>query len=103
MLLRLTIFDMGGMITPKMVFTTAPKRLGGGRRNLVTFNINLFSIKKSYFWFPGLSGFIMATSLSGGTRDFLKLSFHMFPYNEIFKFSKVKSELIFEKSTPKYF
>ena len=42
----------------------------------------------------------MATSLSGGTQDFLKLSFHMFPYNEILK---VKSELIFEESTSKYF
>ena len=41
----------------------------------------------------------MATSLSGGTRDFLKLSFHMFPYNEILK---VKSEMIFEESTSKY-
>ena len=30
-----------------------------------------------------LSSVTMATSLSGGTRDFLKLSFHMFPYNKI--------------------
>ena len=44
----------------------------------------------------------MATSLSEGTRDFLKLLFHMFPLNEFQKFSKVKSELIFEKSTSKY-
>ena len=50
---------------------------------MVTFNINLCSIEKSCFWFPRLSGVTMATSLSGGTRDFLKLSFHMFPYNEI--------------------
>ena len=64
---------------------------------MVTFNINLCSIKKSYFWFPGLSGVTMAMSLSGSTRDFLKLSFHMFLYIEILKFSKVKSELIFEK------
>ena len=28
---------------------------------------NIFSIKKSYFWFPRLSGVTMATSLSGGT------------------------------------
>ena len=41
----------------------------------------------------------MATSLSGSARDFLKLSFHMFPYNEILKVSKVKSELIFEKAS----
>ena len=55
---------------------------------MVTFNINLFSIKKSYFWFLRLSTVTMATSLSGGTRDFLKLSFHMFPYNEIENFFK---------------
>ena len=50
---------------------------------MVTFNINLCSIEKSCFWFPWLSGVTMATSLSGGARDFLKLSFHMFPNNEI--------------------
>ena len=43
----------------------------------------------------------MVTSLSGSTRDFLKLSFHMFPYNKISKFSKVKSELI-HQNTSKY-
>ena len=67
-----------------------------------TFNINLFGIKKSYFWFPWLSSITMATSLSGSTRDFLKLSFHMFPYNKILKVFKVKSELIFEERTSKY-
>ena len=56
----------------------------------MTFNINLFGIKKSYFWFPRLSGVTMATSLSGGTRDFKKLSFHMFPYNEILEVFKSK-------------
>ena len=56
----------------------------------MTFNINLFSIIKSYFCFPRLSGVTIATSLSGGTRDFLKLSFHMFPYNENLKVSKSK-------------
>ena len=86
----LTLFDMGGMMAPKMFLTTVPKRLGGGSWNFVTFNINLFSIKKSYFWFPRLSSVTKATSLSGGTRDFLKLSFHMFPYNEILKVFKCK-------------
>ena len=57
---------------------------------MVTFNINLFKIKKSYFWFPWLSVVTMATSLSGGTLDFLKLSFHMFPYNEILKVFRSK-------------
>ena len=78
------------MMAPQMFLPTVPKRLGGGSLNLVTFNINLFSIKKNYFWFPGLSGVTMATSLSGGTRDVLKLSFHMFPYNEILKVFKSK-------------
>ena len=46
----------------------------------------LRSIQKSYFWFPMLSGVTIATSLSGSTRDFPKLSFHMFPYHEILVF-----------------
>ena len=58
--------------------------------------------KKGYFWFPRLSGVTIATSLSGSTQDFLKLSFHMYPYNEIVKFLKVKSDSIFETSTPRY-
>ena len=62
---------------------------------MVTFNINLFSITKSYFCFLRLSSVTMATSLSGGTRDFLKLSFHMF-------LKTLKYELIFEESTSKY-
>ena len=73
-----------------MFLTTVPKRLGGGNCYLVTFNIILFSIKESYFWFSWLSSITMATSLSGGTRDFLKLSFHMLPYNEILKVFKSK-------------
>ena len=52
---------------------------------MVTFNSNLWGIKKSYFWFARLSSVTMATSLSGGTRDLLKISFHMFPYSEILK------------------
>ena len=58
--------------------------------------------QKGYFWFPRLSSVTIATSLSGSTPDFLKLLFHMFPYNEIVKVSKVKSDSIFETSTPKY-
>ena len=73
-----------------MFLTTVLKRLGGGSLNLVPFNINLWSIKKSYFWFPRLSGVTIAMGLSGNTRDFLKLSFHMFPYNEILKDFKSK-------------
>ena len=58
--------------------------------------------KKGYIWFPKLSNVTIAMSLSESTRDFLKFSFHMFPYNEILKFSKVKSDLVSETSTPKY-
>ena len=46
--------------------------------------------QKSYFWFPMLSAVTIATSFSESTRDFLKLSLHMFPYNEILKV--IKSE-----------
>ena len=35
--------------SPKMFPTTVPKRLGEGSGNLVTFNINLFNIKKVIF------------------------------------------------------
>ena len=42
--------------------------------------------KKGFFWFLMLSGVTKATSLSESTQDFLKLSFHMFPYNKkVFK------------------
>ena len=75
---------------PKMFLTTVLKRLGGGRWSLLIFNINLWSIKESYFWFPRLSGVTIATNLSGSTREFLKLSFHMFPYNKILKVFKSK-------------
>ena len=71
-----------------MFLTTVPKRLVGESRNLVTFNINLSSIRKRYFWLSRLSSVTMVTSLSEGTRDFLKLSFHMFPYNAILKVFK---------------
>ena len=49
---------------------------GGRSRNLVTFNINLFSIKKSYFWFPMLSSVTMATSCQG----VLEISEVIIPY-----------------------
>ena len=49
-----------------------------------------------------LSGVTIATSLSGSTQDFLKLLFHIFPYKEFLKFSKVTSDLIFEISIIRY-
>ena len=64
----LTLLDMGRPSwTPKIFLTTVSKHLGGERGNLVTFNINLWTIKESYFWFLRLSGVTMATSLLGST------------------------------------
>ena len=40
--------------------------------------------------FGSLSGVTIAASLSENTPDFMKLSFHMFPYNEILKVLKLK-------------
>ena len=57
--------------------------------------------QKSYFWSLRLSGVTKATSLSGGTRDFLKLSFHRFPHNEILKVSKFDFEAA-PQNTSKY-
>ena len=78
------------MMTPGNVFATVLKCLGEGIRNLVTFNIHLWTIRKSYFWFPRLFDVNVATSLSWSSRDFLKLSFHMFPNEEILKAFKIK-------------
>ena len=46
--------------------------------------------QKSYFWFPRLSGVTIAMNLSWSARDFLNLSFHMFPYNLVFETSTQK-------------
>ena len=73
-----------------MFSNTVLKRLGGGNWNLVTFNINLWSIKKSYFGFSRLSGVVIAKSLSGSAQDFLNSSFYKFSYNEILKVFKSK-------------
>ena len=63
----LTLFDMGGMMAPKMFLATVLKCYGEGSSNFVTFNINLWKIKQSYFWLPRLSGVTIKTSLSGST------------------------------------
>ena len=84
-----------------MFLTTMLKRLGGRSWNLMTFIINLWSIKKSYFCFPRLYGVTIAMSLSGSTRDFLKLPFHMFPYIEILKVFKSKIWLYIWNKQPK--
>ena len=80
-----------GMMAPQNgLYHCVPECLGGGNWNLLTLILILCGIKNSYFWFPRLSGVTMATSLSGSTRDFLILSFHMFPYNKILKVFKSK-------------
>ena len=58
--------------------------------------------QKSYFWLTQLCGVTIATSLSGGTRDFLNLRSICFLITKFQKFLKVKSDLIFETNTPKY-
>ena len=50
----------------------------------------------NYFCLPRISIVTIAKSLLRSTRDFLKSSFHMFPYDEI-----VKSDLISEIGIPK--
>ena len=84
-----------------MFLTTVLKRVGGQSWNLVTFNINLWSIKKLYFCFPRLSGVTIATILLGSAPDFPKLSFHMFPYEEILKVFKSKIRLDIWNNHPK--
>ena len=56
--------------------------------------------QKKLLLIPYVSGVTIAMSLSGSIQDFLKLSFHMFPWNKIFK---VASDLIFEISKLRYF
>ena len=58
-------------------------------------------MKKVISGLLGYPALTMATSLSGGTRDFLKLSI-CFLITRFLKFSKVKSDLIFEESATKY-
>ena len=66
------------MMAPKMFLTTVLKL------------IFIYGASKSCFWFPRLSGVTIVTSLSLSAGDFLKLSFHMIPYNEILKVFKSK-------------
>ena len=74
----------------KMFLTTVLKRFEVGSWNFVTFNITLCSIKKYIFLFPRMSGVTIATTLLRSIWDFLNLSCHMFPYNEILKVLKSK-------------
>ena len=57
---------------------------------LSDFKYQYLEDQKSYFWLSRLSDVTTATSLSWSARDFLKLSFHMFPYTKILKVFKSK-------------
>ena len=72
-----------GMMGPKNVFDHCAQMVR-------TTKLKLHEHQKSYFLFTRLAGVTTATSLSGSTQDFLKLLFHMFPYNEISKVFKSK-------------
>ena len=57
------------------------------RKCSVTFYVKLFGFIQIDAYYCCV---FRITSLSRSTRDFLKLSFHMFPYNEILKVLKSK-------------
>ena len=80
------------------------KRLGGGSWNLVTFNINLFCIKKVIF--GSLDSLVLPWQrvCQEVLKIFLSYCSIFFLITKFLKFSKVKSILIFEKSqnTSKY-
>ena len=69
------------MMAPQDVFDHCAQMLTRKKLNLVTFNINIWSIQKKLFCFPRLSGVKIESRFSA-------LSFHIFPYNEILKVFK---------------
>ena len=82
----------GGNLAPTTSFN--PIYMGGGDMMPLS-----MGHQTNLFWLPTMSGVTTATSMLRSTQGFMNLLFHMFPYNEIFKFSTVKSDLIFEIST----
>ena len=77
---------MGGHdAPPQNVFDHCAQTLRRKKLKLCDFNINLFSIKKVNF---GSLGYPALPWQRVCTGNFLKLSFHMFPYNEILKVFK---------------
>ena len=87
-------------MAPQNVFDHCAQTLWRRKLKFGDFNINLWSIKKVIFWFPWLSSVTIATSLPESTRYFLKLSFHMFPYNEILKSFQNENLTGYLKQTP---
>ena len=97
--LLLSILSNVTLPRTKMFFTTVPKRLGGGSWNLVTFDINLCCIKKSYFWFLRL---IRCYHRNEFVREYSRPSEVIVLYVALYGNFKVKSELMSETITPKY-
>ena len=79
---------------PKIFLTTVLKRFAVGSCKFFAFNINLWSIKNGYFWFPRSSNVTIVTSLLRSTRDFLNYHSVCFIITKFEKFSKVKFDLI---------
>ena len=82
---------MGGMMAPQNVFGNCARTLGRNKLKLCDFWYQSMKHQKSYFRFPRLSGVTIAASLS-----------ICFLITKSQKFSKGRSDLIFEKSTSKY-
>ena len=76
-------------MAPQNVFDHCAQMLG--RKKLIFWGLLTLiylASKRVIFGSLGYPALPWKTSLSEGTRDFLKLSFHMFPYNEILKVFK---------------
>ena len=58
--------------------------------------------QKIGFRSPKIAGVTKGTSLLRSIRDFLKLSFHLLPDDDISEVFKFRSDLISEIITPKY-
>ena len=69
------------MMAPQNVFAHCAQTLRRRKLKLGDLILIYEESKKGYFWFSRLSGVTMATSLSGSTLDFLKLSFNRKMYH----------------------
>ena len=74
-----------GPSCPQNVFDHCAQTLKRRKLKLGDFYYQSMDHQRKYFWFSRLSGVTTATSLLLSTWDFLKLSFYMFPNNEILK------------------
>ena len=84
-----------------MFLITVSKRLGGESWNLLTFNINLFSIKNVIFGYLGYPVLPWQRVYQGVLEIFWSDRSIFFLITKFETFLEVKSELIFEKKHPK--